>query len=94
MAGGYGRTNDEATRQGATDDRAVAPHGTAAAYEIVNLCGRVIARTANASDANREGAVRYAAERAGASVVAVTAGGSRLADENLYEAVHAARLAR
>lgn len=47
------------------------------AYEITNLTGRVIARTVNASEANRAGAVRHAKKNMGGAY-GIDANGNRV----------------
>lgn len=57
----------------ATGIRPVAP----AHFEVTNLTGRVIARTANTSDANRAGAIALAKRRMG-GCYEISAAGTRL----------------
>lgn len=52
--------------------------GPAVRFEITNLTGRVIARTVNASDANRVGAIGHAQKNLG-DCYSIDAQGSRVA---------------
>jgi hypothetical protein len=47
------------------DIAVTSPGGPVVAFEITNLTGRVIARTVDASDANRAGAIGHAVKNMG-----------------------------
>lgn len=60
----------------ATVEATVPAPGITVAFEITNLCGTVIARTVDASDANRAGATEHARKHLG-DCYGVDANGNR-----------------